>query len=123
MKTQYKIIIIAVMLIIFMASFFMINCCYAEDLGLGDLNKYKSNPKTPAKLSSRVGKILSIIQVIGTVVSVAMLMVIGIKFMVGSLEERAEYKESLKPYLIGAFLLFTGTFVPEVIYKFSQSMQ
>ena len=37
--------------------------------------------------------------------------------MLGSVEEKAEYKKTLMPYIIGAFLLFTGTLVPNVIYK------
>ena len=40
-------------------------------------------------------------------VSVITLVVLGIKYMVGSIEERAEYKKSMIPYLIGAFLIGT----------------
>lgn len=37
--------------------------------------------------------------------------------MVGSIEERAEYKKTLFPYLIGAILLFSGTLLPQIIYN------
>ena len=42
--------------------------------------------------------------------------------MVGSVEEKAEYKESMKPYLIGAVLVFTGTLIPQIIYEFSKGI-
>lgn len=122
MKARNKVVVILLMLIILIASFFITNYCYADDLGLGSLNNYKGGAATPEKLSNRVGKILGIIRIIGTVTSVVMLMVIGLKFMLGSVEEKAEYKQSLKPYIIGALLLFTGTIIPQVIYEFSKEI-
>ena len=122
MKTRNKVVVILLMLIILIASFFITNYCYADDLGLGSLDNYKGGAATPEKLSNRVGKILGIIRIIGTVTSVVMLIVIGLKFMLGSVEEKAEYKQSLKPYIIGALLLFTGTIIPQVIYEFSKEI-
>lgn len=52
--------------------------------------------------------ILSIIRVVGTVIAVGVLMVLGIKYMMGSAEEKAEYKKTMIPYLIGAVLLFAA---------------
>ncbi len=58
---------------------------------------------------SNIGNnILGIIQVVGTVVAVGVLMVLGIKYMMGSAEEKAEYKKTMIPYLIGAILLFAA---------------
>lgn len=50
--------------------------------------------------------IVGVIQVIGTVLSVAALGIIGIKYMVASADEKAEYKKNLMPYLIGAIMVF-----------------
>ena len=96
---------------------------YASGGDLGDLNLYNGGGGgSSVRLESMSERILGIIQVIGVVVSVVMLIVIGIKYMVGSIEERAEYKETLKPYIIGAFLLFTGTTVPQLIYQIVTNM-
>ena len=38
--------------------------------------------------------------------SVVALMIIGVKYMLGSVEEKAEYKKTMRPYVIGAFMLF-----------------
>ncbi len=94
---------------------------YADDLGLGSLDSYRGSGNGSSQLKNRADKMLGVIQLIGTIVSVVMLVVIGIKYMLGSVEEKAEYKETLKPYIIGAFLLFTGTLVPQLIYKLSQN--
>lgn len=94
----------------------------STDLGLGDLDDYKGTSSTSETLVSKASNILGIIQVVGIVVSVVMLMAIGIKYMLGSVEEKAEYKSSLKPYIIGAFVLFTGTTVPNIIYKIMQGL-
>ena len=43
---------------------------------------------------------------IGIILSVIILAILGIKYILGSVEEKAEYKNDIIPYLIGAALLF-----------------
>lgn len=62
--------------------------------------------------------ILGIIQAIGTFVSIGALMILGIKYMMGSVEERASYKKSMLPYIIGAILLFGAVNIAGAIYNF-----
>lgn len=52
------------------------------------------------------GTIVSFIRGVGTIVSVVTLAIMGIKYMVGSVDEKAEYKKEMVPYLIGAVLVF-----------------
>ena len=67
---------------------------------------------------SNIGNnILGIIQVVGTVVAVGVLMVLGIKYMMGSAEEKAEYKKTMIPYLVGARLIFAGATIVNVVYN------
>lgn len=49
---------------------------------------------------------LSVITNIGMVLSILVPAILGVKYMMGSVEEKAEYKESLMPYFIGSVLLF-----------------
>ena len=58
------------------------------------------------KLQNIANDIISPLRFIGTIVSVIALMIIGVKYMLGSVEEKAEYKKTMKPYIIGAFMLF-----------------
>lgn len=72
-------------------------------------------------LSEKIGAILGAIQVIGVLVSVIVLMVIGIKYMVGSAEEKAINKKAMIPYLVGAFMVFSVTTLPNFIYQVTES--
>ena len=74
------------------------------------------NAGSSEKLKAKAEKVLGIIQTAGIVISVIMLMVIGMKYILSSVEERADYKQTLMPYLIGAVLVFTGTTIPQLIY-------
>lgn len=94
----------------------------SQSLGLGNLDNYKGTNANSDTLKLKANKILGLIQIVGVIVSVVMLIAIGIKYMLGSVEEKAEYKETLKPYIIGAFVLFTGTTIPNIIYKIAENL-
>lgn len=53
--------------------------------------------------------IISIIQIVGIIVLVISLIILGLKYMIGSIEERAEYKKTMLPYLIGVTIFFSVT--------------
>lgn len=59
--------------------------------------------------------ITGIIYYAGIFISVGALMIIGIKYMLGSVEEKAQYKEVMMPYIIGAVLLFGGVNILKII--------
>lgn len=62
-------------------------------------------------------KIVSTIQVVGVVIAVVVILVIGIKYLIGSAEEKAEYKKTMIPYLVGAVLVFAGATIVNVVYN------
>lgn len=53
------------------------------------------------------GTIIEVIRVIGIIVTVISLMLLGIKYMTGSVEEKADYKKTMIPYLIGVAIFFS----------------
>lgn len=65
--------------------------------------------------------IIKILSTIGIVVSVIVLVVLGIKYMMGSAEEKAEYKKTLMPYIIGAGLVFAASGIANIVYTFMQN--
>ena len=67
-------------------------------------------------------QIVTIISTIGSVVSVIVLVVLGIKYMMGSAEEKAEYKKTLMPYVIGAALVFAASAIAGIIFGFTQGL-
>lgn len=81
------------------------------------LNYWKPTTGHNDKITDMAGKILGIIQVFGSVVSVLALVVIGIKYMLGSVEEKAKYKETMLPYIVGCIMLFAITNIATALYK------
>ena len=62
--------------------------------------------------------IVTILTTIGSVVSVIVLIILGIKYMTGSVEEKAEYKKTMMPYVIGAALVFAASAIANILYNF-----
>lgn len=77
------------------------------------------NPTTPGDTTYQTvgNKVIGIIKVVGIIISVACLMILGIKYMMGSAEEKAEYKKTFIPYIIGAVLLFAASALANSIYQ------
>ena len=68
------------------------------------------------------GKLMGVLQTVGVVVAVIILIVLGIKYMMGSAEEKAEYKKTMIPYLVGAILIFAASTIANVVYQFATSL-
>ena len=66
--------------------------------------------------------IMGVIQVLGVVIAVVILMILGIKYMMGSAEEKAEYKKTMIPYLVGAILIFAASTIANVVYQFATGL-
>ena len=65
---------------------------------------------------NNIGKtIVTIVRTIGIIVALAGLMIIGIKYMMGSVEQRAEYKKSMIPYILGCVFIFMITWIVSTI--------
>lgn len=72
--------------------------------------------------SEKIGYLLGAINVVGIVISVITLMILGIRYMFGSIEEKAEYKQTFTMYIIGAILLFSVTTIPNILYNIGISI-
>lgn len=75
-----------------------------------------------SELTEKAGIILGAINVIGVVISVVVMMVIGLKYMIGSVEEKAEYKKTMGVYIIGMVFLVACTTIPNIIYTIAEKL-
>lgn len=70
-----------------------------------------------------VGKnIVGIITTVGIIVAVIVLLILGIKYMMGSASEKAEYKKTMIPYLVGAVLIFGASAIAKAIIAMSETI-
>lgn len=73
-------------------------------------------------LTAMGSKIIGIITTVGVVVAVVVLLVLGIKYMMGSASEKAEYKKTMIPYLVGAILIFGASAITKVVVGLAQGI-
>ena len=74
---------------------------------------------TSEKIQSRAQIVMGIVNVVGVISSVVVLMILGIKYMSSSIEEKAEYKKTFIYYVLGAVLLFVAPTLANIIYNIS----
>ena len=67
-------------------------------------------------------KMVTVVSVLGSIISVAALIALGIKYMLGSVEEKAQYKETMKPYIIGAAMVFGITNILSIVYNLANQI-
>lgn len=112
-----------VIVIFLVACIIPINACVmAADVGLGDLSNYAKEQGTSEKFTEMVGTILGVVQTVGSVISVICLIVLGIKYMMGSVEEKANYKKTLVPYVLGAIMVLGISNIINIIYQIAIGM-
>jgi len=110
MKTRIIKILVLMLTIILLLGTSQVLAINTEDY------KPDISSNNPTIFKTKVGKILGAVNVVGIICSVAVIAVMGIKYMLGSVEEKAEYKKTMTTYLLGAVLLFSGTTIPNIIY-------
>lgn len=71
-------------------------------------------------LSLKAGKIMGMIRNVAVIASVIILMVLGVKYMLGSVEEKAEYKKSFIPLIIGIILVVSATTIASFIFNMAK---
>ena len=95
--------------------------CEVKAVGIGtvvdDPDNYISDPGGDNTALVNIGNIIvGLVKAVGISLSILMLTIIGIKYITGSVQERAEYKQTIWPYIIGALLIFAGAELTQIIY-------
>ncbi len=114
MKKLVKIIPMIILLIVLVSSFVPVFAAPTNPSSLQGTGTDKFD---------NIGKrIIGMVQAIGSIASVLVLVILGIKYMMGSAEEKAEYKKTFIPYLVGAILVFAAANVASMIYNFANTI-
>lgn len=110
---------VTALLIIMTVMSISISCFAATEITPGNLKGDTSDVQSGVTSINNVGNsVIGVLQVVGIVLSVIVLIVLGIKYMMGSAEEKAEYKKTMMPYIVGAALIFAASAFAQVIYDF-----
>ncbi|HJJ10846.1 MAG TPA: TrbC/VirB2 family protein [Clostridiaceae bacterium] len=115
-KTLKVIFIIAVMLFGLLGVSQNISFAEKADVG-GTLDNVNSATGGDIGDAATIGgNIVNWIWGISIVVAVVVVMITGLKFIVGSTQEKAEYKKSLIPLVVGVLILVFATTIVKVLF-------
>lgn len=109
---------ISVLLIAAMMLFTISTTVFAVDPNGIISNMNNVNNVDTDSISTIGGQIANILSTIGIIVGVIVLLVLGIKYMMGSTSEKAEYKKTMIPYLVGIVLLLGASGIVKAIASF-----
>ena len=70
-----------------------------------------------SSLVTKATNIMGLIRNVAIIASVIILMVLGVKYMLGSVEEKADYKKSFMPLIIGIILVVSATTIASFIFS------
>ena len=68
-----------------------------------------------------VGTVLDVVRIASVSIGLVMLTVLGAKYMLASPNERAEIKQHLVVYVVGAFVMFGASALVTIIQKFTET--
>ena len=89
--------------------------CYAK-VDTSEFKPSELNPSDYKKVTTVSGPIIGVIVAVGIIVAVGGAMILGVKYMLGSVEQKAEYKKTMIPYLIGCVMILFTTQIIKFVY-------
>jgi hypothetical protein len=120
-----KKIFLSLILIVMLTSMFVIlnsNVAFADTFNPETYKPEELKEGDVGTFASKIGGISGAIRTVGVSISVIMLAVIGIKYMLASTSEKANYKTSMIPYIIGAVLIGAGSAIVSLIFDIAQDI-
>lgn len=121
MKKSVKMVTTTLIIAMLMVVMFLNVYSYAT--AAPNPNTFNGDSSTDVSGISTIGnQIITIVSTVGSIASVIVLVVLGLKYMMGSAEEKAEYKKTLMPYVIGAALVFAASAISGIIFGFTQGL-
>lgn len=104
-------------ILIILTIFILIILLIGNTVQAFNINDMKGTSSDAQEIKTVGNKVIQILSIIGSILSVIVIIVLGIKYMMGSVEEKAEYKRTLLPYLIGAAFIFAASSIAGIVYE------
>ena len=117
-KRTIKILTIILMLFALVS---ITNFVYAGEINTEDFAGIYTKDGV-SDLDTKTGKILNIVQIAGTAISLVALLVLGMKYMLSSPNDKATIKEKMVPYVIGVIIFFAASNIVTIDIKFAMAM-
>ena len=118
MKKTMKILTVLLLAIVLIT--FATNVFAVDSGALDPKNISATYGTSDGGLKDKAGKIMGMIRNIAAIAAVIIIMVLGVKYMLGSVEEKAEYKKSFMPLIIGIVLVVSATTIAAFIFNMAK---
>lgn len=113
-KNLLRVISIILIFLVLLMSF---GSTYAITDPMSNPDAYKPSVEMPQKATLLASQIISGLRNVAIIISVISLMILGIKYMFGSVEEKADYKKTLIPITIGIIMISAIFTIVDIIYS------
>lgn len=122
MKKTLKIFMIALMAVMLLFVTVQPTPVLADSVGdiTGQINGADlADGTNTGDLTVTAKKITNLIWVLSIVIAVIVLMIIGVKYIIGGVQEKAEYKKSLIPVVVGIVVIVSATTIVNFLFGFN----
>jgi len=114
MNKVVKLVSVLLMVVMMTATFSTV-CLAGTSIKPGDIDDTVAGADM-GDLEGTAEKILGTIRNIAAIASVILIAILGVKFMMGSTEEKAEYKKSFIPLIVGMIVVLAATSIASFIW-------
>ena len=126
MKKAYKalsIIIVAMMVLFACSNVFAANTAGGiGSIAIDNIGRDEDLGEADSAMETIGSTVFTIVTNAGIILSVVIIAILGVKYMMGSTEEKSEYKKSMMPYLVGAILVFGASTIGKMVMNFGTSL-
>ncbi len=67
-------------------------------------------------LTSQIGKVIAYLRNAAVIIGVVIIVILGIKYMTGSVEEKAGYQKSFVPLIVGIVVVVSATSIASFLF-------
>ena len=113
MKKSVKIISTLLMIAILVCT--VSTTCFATTVG--DVTIPEGKAGDTNEIAKKAANIVATLRNIAAIVAVVIIAILGIKYMLGSVEEKAEYKKSFMPLIVGVVVVTLALQIAAMIFS------
>jgi len=117
MNKTLKIITTVLMVIFTVASFSQVVLAADSATSIIDNISADTSSVDATKLQSLANNVLGLIQIVSAVAAVILIAVFGLKFILGSANEKADYQKSFIPLIVGVVVVFAASSIAKLLFS------
>ena len=114
------VLLLAIVLITFTTNVFAAEEATTSTTGKINPGDLSATFGSSGDLQNKAKNIMGMIRNVAAIAAVIIIMVLGVKYMLGSVEEKAEYKKSFMPLIIGIVLVVAATAIASFIFNMAE---